>query len=521
MIAVSWCKERTSTPSPCISSLARCATNGGPPAPSERGERLVHLLVAHQLAVEVIHVTVVACHREAHERARDRRGFPTQVERVASAGFHHCVQHCERRLRVAGDRDLHLERLRILDCRGLADGVEHPLPDRAERELVEQHAHLLPVPRTLTELVGLHPEIEIAAQQRHLAVLEDAVAHLVEVLPLLRWQLVEVLQDRFERAVGGHELRGGLLADAGHTGQVVARVAAQRRVFGVLHRCDAGALEDAGFVVEHVVGHAPPVVQHFDVRVFDELVGVAVAGHDDHVDAGVTGPPGQRADHVIGLDALDFEDGNAQRVEHLADERHLGAKDVGCRLSARLVLGVHRVAKGRSGSVERNRDVLGLLVGEHFHEHRREAVHRVGDRAVGRGEVGGQRVERAEGERVPVEQQQLRHHADAMPSAPARFRAHAFGAPGGYGVIVPSTTCSATRRTFTRRFIASVCRKRHASCSLNLWSSMRTALCPVDDLAGLEPFLEVTDARAPASSARRAGRARPRSQESGRSSGTA
>ena len=51
----------------------------------------------------------------------------------------------------------------------------------------------------------------------------------------------------------------------------------------VLRRRDAGALLDAGLVVERVVGHAPPVVEHLDVRVLDELVGVAVAGDDEDV----------------------------------------------------------------------------------------------------------------------------------------------------------------------------------------------------------------------------------------------
>ena len=69
----------------------------------------------------------------------------------------------------------------------------------------------------------------------------------------------------------------------GHAGQVVGRVAAQRGVLEVLRRRDAGALDDAGLVVERVVGDAAPVVEHLDVRVLDELVAVAVAGDDDDV----------------------------------------------------------------------------------------------------------------------------------------------------------------------------------------------------------------------------------------------
>ena len=54
----------------------------------------------------------------------------------------------------------------------------------------------------------------------------------------------------------------------GHAGQVVAGVAAQRRVVEVLRGRDAEApLGDAGLVVERVVGDAALVVEHLDVRV--------------------------------------------------------------------------------------------------------------------------------------------------------------------------------------------------------------------------------------------------------------
>ena len=63
------------------------------------------------------------------------------------------------------------------------------------------------------------------------------------------------------------QLGGRLLPDPGNAGQVVARVAAQGGVLGILRRRDAGALDDAGLVVEHVVADAAAVVEHLDVRV--------------------------------------------------------------------------------------------------------------------------------------------------------------------------------------------------------------------------------------------------------------
>ena len=121
----------------------------------------------------------------------------------------------------------------------------------------------------------------------------------------------------------------------GTPGEVVARVAAERGVLGVLRRRDAGALEDAGLVVEHVVGDAAPVVEHLDVRVGDELVAVAVAGDDD------TSMPSAaaRVASVAMTSSASTPDscsvGMSQRVEHLVDQRDLRHEQVGRLLAVR------------------------------------------------------------------------------------------------------------------------------------------------------------------------------------------
>ncbi len=156
-----------------------------------------------------------------------------------------------------------------------------------------------------------------------------------QVRPLLRRQVVEVLEDPLERPVGVDELRRGLLADAGHAGEVVALVAPQRRVVDVLLRRDAGALEDAGLVVERVVRDAALVVEDSEVRVADELVRVTVAGHDDRVHALRGRAHRERADHVVGLDPGDLEHRDRERLEHLVDQRQLAAEQVRRLLAAR------------------------------------------------------------------------------------------------------------------------------------------------------------------------------------------
>ena len=154
---------------------------------------------------------------------------------------------------AAADFADRLEQARAAAC-GTRAGRTGPAPARGPSAPISRSA-------------GTDVELAVEAQAGHLAVEEHPLARLTQVLPLLRRQVVEVLEDPFEVAVGGDELRRGLLADAGHAGQVVARVAAQRRVVGVLRGRDAGALDDPGLVVERVVGDAAAVVEHLDVRV--------------------------------------------------------------------------------------------------------------------------------------------------------------------------------------------------------------------------------------------------------------
>ena len=118
-----------------------------------------------------------------------------------------------------------------------------------------------------------------------------------------------------------------------------------------------------------------------------------------------TASVGGGGDEVVGLPARQVDDGDAERVEHLADEAHLLAQDVRRRLAVGLVVGVGVVAERRLGPVEGDQHAVGLVVLEHVDEHRREPEHGVGDLARRRRHVGGQGEEGAVGQRVAVEQE--------------------------------------------------------------------------------------------------------------------
>ncbi len=190
------------------------------------------------------------------------------------------------------------------------------------------------------------------AQQHQLEVLAGPLFVFGQVLAQLGGLLVDVFEDAVEAAVLVDQLGGGLLPHPGHAGQVVAVVAAQRGVLHVQRRRHPGSFLDAGLVVERVVADAALVVEHLDVGVAHELVAVAVAGDDDHLVAGVDELVGGRGDQVVGLPAGQVDRCDADGVEHLADEPHLLAQDVGGGFSLRLVQRFGLVAECGLGTVE-------------------------------------------------------------------------------------------------------------------------------------------------------------------------
>ena len=69
--------------------------------------------------------------------------------------------------------------------------------------------------------------------------------------------------------------------------------------------------------------------------------------------------------------------GDAQRREHLLDERQLGEQVLRRRFAGALVLRQHLVAEGAALHVERDREMVGLLAVQHLGQHRGETPYRV------------------------------------------------------------------------------------------------------------------------------------------------
>ena len=158
-----------------------------------------------------------------------RPGFALPRRREVDGG-----ERGQRRRRRGGrlaDGDLGDELLALVARQhdgGRPEGVGEALGERAELEEVEQLLDLGHV-RLHHERVG-QLDRRVAAQDHDLVVLADPLLVLGERRPQLRRLLVDVGEDAVEPAVRLDQLGGRLLADARDAGQVVAGVAAHRRV---------------------------------------------------------------------------------------------------------------------------------------------------------------------------------------------------------------------------------------------------------------------------------------------------
>ena len=223
---------------------------------------------------------------------------------------------------------------------------------------------------------------------------------------LLLGQFVEVLENTLDRAVLLQQPGGGLLADAPHAGDVVRGVADEALVVRDLIGAQAIALVDGRLVVAGDVVGATARRQHAD-RGRDQLHGVEVAGDDQGLGTGGGCLAGQRADDVVGLEALDLVDGDAEGVDHLVHALELLRQRLGHRRPVGLVGGEALVAEGGRGEVEGDGPVRGLLGLQRLEQDGGEAVDGIGELAARGGELLAQGVKGAVHDGVAVDHHEL------------------------------------------------------------------------------------------------------------------
>ena len=256
-----------------------------------------------------------------------------------------------------------------------------------------------------------HDEIFELDRQRQVLVERDqlpAQPHLVDRGEQVLAQLGllhrrRVLQHALERAELLEQRSRGLLADPGHSGDVVDLVPRQRQQIPHLHR------RHAPFLFH--LGGAVPLLVHGVVALdalAHQLHQILVAGDDDHFPALLARPPRQRGDDVVGLVAGKTHRGDAQRLQHLADEGKLRSQVLRRRAARRLVLGVDLAALGLGLLVEGDGEVRGISLADGLEQHGGEAVDGVGGHALAGGEMGQGVIGAEDGVR-PIDQPERRH----------------------------------------------------------------------------------------------------------------
>ena len=198
--------------------------------------------------------------------------------------------------------------------------------------------------------------------------------------------------DAVQRAEFRNELEGGLLSDAGDTGDVVRAIPHECLHVHELVGTDAVLLHEGGLV--GVGGGGVTRQQDVDAG-GDELEGVLVSREKvGHAILGIgLGHGGQGAQDIVGLVALHVQNVESQHFRELAGYGHLGAKLVGHGVAASLVSVVHFMSEGGGFQVVGDHRVVGLQCLQLAGDDVDQAVEGVGGKAV----LGGEQADAVEG----------------------------------------------------------------------------------------------------------------------------
>ena len=364
-------------------------------------ERLAALVVLeHRRALARVHRAVQAGVEQRHLLGLDER----HAHRLAARDG-----RVDERLRL-GPRDhrLHHERGRLL-LKLLAHELEHAAEVRVELHALERLGHLVGIERRERARFEVEREVEVAHDGGHLAAQIRHVLVVDDLLFLLALEIVHVLVDALEVAVGLQQLRGGLVADAGHAGDVVGRVALEAEEVDELVGAHAVALEHLGRAVDGHVGDA--LLRGDDARLVGcQLVGVLIARHEQRLVAQLLVARGDGAQHVVALPALDAHHGHVHGLQQLLDDGELHLEVVVHGRALGLVLLERFHAKRGAARIERADESVGACDVDELEKHGDEAEHGVGGAPVGGVHGLGHGMVGAVHKRVAVDDGDLLRH---------------------------------------------------------------------------------------------------------------
>ena len=179
-------------------------------------------------------------------------------------------------------------------------------------------------------------------------------------------QLVGSVQHLLDRAELADELHCCLLAHAGASRHIVSRVAHQgQQVHHLGGGCQPVLVADL-LRSEHFGRFAAvtrPVHPHPRRH---QLCVVLVGRHHVNLQSRLAALGCQRANHVVGLEARCFEDGDAEGAYEVLDHRDCPADVLGCGFALRFVFGVSLMAEGAARRVEGNAQVVRVVCAQHL-----------------------------------------------------------------------------------------------------------------------------------------------------------
>jgi len=221
------------------------------------------------------------------------------------------------------------------------------LQPAAELEALVQHAQRGLVVLTRRQFIQPHRQLDIGRHRHQPAPERQKIQMLAQVLAHLAAHLVGIGDQVVEGTVLGQPLHRGLRAALLHPRHVVHRVADQGEIVDDALRRHAELGLHAS-LVEHLLAHRVDPA-HPGAH---ELGEVLVAGRDHHLPAALMRQPGQGADDVVRLHALDRKQRPALGLHRLVQRRDLRAQVVGHRRAVRLVFGIPVVAEGLALGIE-------------------------------------------------------------------------------------------------------------------------------------------------------------------------
>ena len=340
----------------------------------DAGERLEALVVLEQRRA------LARVHRAVQPRVEQRHLLGLQERHahrlVAGDGRVH-----ERASLRAGHHGLHHERGRLL-LQLPAHQLEHAVEVRVELHRLERLGDGVGVERGEGASLEVEGEVEVAHDGGHLAAQKRHVLVVDHLLLLLALELVDVLVDALEVAVGLQQLGRRLVADAGHARDVVRRVALEAEEVDELVGAHAVALLHLGGPVDGHVGDA--LLRGDDARlVGGQLVGVLIAGDEQRLVAQRLVARGDGAQHVVALPALDAHHGHVHGFKQLLDDGKLHFEIVVHGRALRLVLFKRLHAKCRPSRIESADERVGVRHVDELEQHGKKAEHGVRRPAVG------------------------------------------------------------------------------------------------------------------------------------------